>query len=112
MREKYLFLAIKTLMVLVVVSHVLIYAELLSDILPKVYVEHVYMLALFSLFVCFWISIISRFFLHGFKGLPLETMETMYGMYYLILTKEAREEWRACIEELRKKSGEPGSPEK
>jgi len=44
-------------------------------------------------------KIVSRLFLSGLSRVRLSTLEGLFVFYYPFLTKEAREEWRACIEE-------------
>lgn len=44
-------------------------------------------------------KLVSRFFLGALKGGPLSSIESWSSIFYLILTKEAREEWENYIKE-------------
>ena len=44
------------------------------------------------------------------KGQRLSFIENMYLLYYIFLTKEAREEWRSYTEEQKKKESKTSPP--
>lgn len=44
-------------------------------------------------------KLISKIFPLGFKEKPLSLNETMFKICYVLLTKEAREEWHSYISE-------------
>ena len=67
------------------------------------YMKILFMIAFGVLPMLVILKVISRLFLDGFKGQRLSFIEYMFMLYYIFLTKEAREEWRSYIEEQKKK---------
>ena len=67
------------------------------------YMKILFMIAFGVLPMLVILKVISRLFLDGFKGQRLSFIENMFMLYYIFLTKEAREEWRSYIEEQKKK---------
>lgn len=63
----------------------------------------VFMAAYVAVPVLLMLKVISRFFLQGFKGQRLSFIQNMFMLYYIFLTKEARDEWRSYIEEQKNK---------
>jgi hypothetical protein len=49
-------------------------------------------------------KLLSILSLSVFKGQKLSFVESMFSVYYIILTKEARQKWLDYIEEQRRKS--------
>lgn len=70
---------------------------------PMRYVKILFMTAFGVLPVLLMLKVISRFFLQGFKGQRLSFIENMFMLYYIVLTKEARDEWQSYIEEQKNK---------
>ena len=75
----------------------------LDAVVPMRYMKILFMVAFGALPLLLILKVISRLFLDGFKGQRLSFIENMFMLYYIFMTKEAREEWRSHIEEQKKK---------
>ncbi|MDI9334898.1 MAG: hypothetical protein QM533_11050 [Cytophagales bacterium] len=53
--------------------------------------------SMFTLFFLFASRVISYLFLSGHKGQSIETLIFSYRGFYILLTQEARQEWRDFI---------------
>ena len=103
MREKTLSRFIGLAILLGVVSYILGHSDLLSDADLKIQFRYVFMWALGVTPLLIMVKIVSRLSLEALKGTRLSTLEGMFMLYYLFLSKEAREAWRAYIEEQKAK---------
>lgn len=99
MREKTLSRLIVLAILLGVVSYILGHSELLSDTDLKIQFRYVFMWAFGVTPLLIMVKIVSRLSLEVLKGTRLSTLEGMFMVYYLFLSKEAREAWRSYIEE-------------
>lgn len=70
----------------------------LEAVVPMQHMKLVFMIAFGAFPALLMLKVISRFFLQGFKGQRLSFIENMFMLYYVFLTKEAREEWQSYIE--------------
>jgi len=82
----------------------------LNAVVPMRYMKILFMVAFGALPLLLILKLVSRLFLEGFKGQRLSFIENMYLLYYIFLTKEAREEWRSYIEEQKKKESKTSPP--
>lgn len=90
-------------LLIALVGFVCIQAGWLDTVIPMQHMNIVFMVAYGAVPVLLMLKVISRFFLQGFKGQRLSFIENMFMLYYVFLTKEAREEWRSYIEEQKDK---------
>jgi len=63
----------------------------------KYIARYIFMVAFGVTPILLMMKLVSRFFLKGLDWMRLSTLEGVFMIYYFFLTKEAREEWRACI---------------
>ncbi|MCK6405245.1 MAG: hypothetical protein L6Q60_04410 [Rhodocyclaceae bacterium] len=62
-----------------------------------------YMFFFGALPVLLLMKLISKIFPQGFQHETVSLNETMFGIFFVFLTKEAREEWRGYIREQKKR---------
>ncbi|KAB2920674.1 MAG: hypothetical protein F9K30_15985 [Dechloromonas sp.] len=74
----------------------------LDDLVSMHHMNILFMAGFAAFPVLLMLKVISRFFLLGFKGQRLSFIENMFMLYRIFLTKEAREEWRSYMEELKR----------
>lgn len=90
-------------LLIAVIGFISIQAAWLDAVVPMRYMKILFMAAFAAVPALLMLKVISRFFLQGFKGQRLSFIENMFMLYYIFLTKEAREEWRSYIKEQKKK---------
>ncbi|MBS1190815.1 MAG: hypothetical protein H6R10_2607 [Rhodocyclaceae bacterium] len=103
MTERTLNNLIRASLLVAVISFVSIQTAWLDGVVQMRYMKILFMAALVAVPMLLMLKVISRIFLEGFKGQRLSFIENMFMLYYIFLTKEAREEWRSYIEEQKKK---------
>lgn len=103
MTERTLSNLIRASLLLAVIGFIFIQTAWLDSVVPTRYMKIVFMAAFGAAPVLLMLKVISRFFLLGFKGQRLSFIQNMFMLYYIFLTKEAREEWRSYIEEQKNK---------
>lgn len=79
-------------------------------VIPMRYMKILFMVAFGALPLLLILKVVSRLFLEGFKGQRLSFIENMFTLYYMFLTKEAREQWRSHIEEQKRKESKTQAP--
>lgn len=94
---------IRVTLLIAVIGFLSIQTGWLDAVVPMRYMKISFMVAFGALPLLLILKVISRLFLDGFKGQRLSFIENMFMLYYIFLTKEAREEWRSHIEEQKKK---------
>ena len=104
MTERTLNNLIRASFLIAVIGFVSIQTAWLEGFIPMRFMEMLFMAAFGAVPTLLILKVISRFFLQGFKGQHLSFIENMFMLYYIFLTKEAREEWRSYIEEQKKKA--------
>ena len=67
------------------------------------YVRYGYAVAFGAVPILLIMKMVSRIFLMELKGQPLSSIEQMFMIFYALLTKEAREEWRSYINDQKNK---------
>lgn len=86
---------------------VIIGFSLMQIVFPEVampgYIRYGYALAFGAAPILLMMKVVSRIFLIGLKGQPLSFIEQTFIFLYVLLTKEAREEWRSYINDQRNK---------
>ncbi len=103
MTERTLSNLIRASLLIAVIGFISIQTAWLDGIVPMRHMKIVFMAAYGAVPVLLILKVISRFFLQGIKGQRLLLIESTFTLYYIFLTKEAREEWRSYIEEQRNK---------
>ncbi len=103
MTERALNNLIRVSFLIAVIGFISIQTAWLDTVVPVRYIKMLFMVAFGAVPALLILKVISRFFLQGFKGQRLSLIENMFMLYYIFLTKEAREEWRSYIEEQKKK---------
>ncbi len=103
MTERTLNNLIRVTLLIAVIGFLFIQTTWLDAVVPMRYMKILFMIAFGVLPMLVILKVISRLFLDGFKGQRLSFIENMFMLYYIFLTKEAREEWRSYIEEQKKK---------
>lgn len=80
---------------------------LMQIVFPEVampgYIRYGYALAFGAAPILLIMKVVSRIFLIALKGQPLSFIEQTFVFLYVLLTKEAREEWRSYINGQRNK---------
>ncbi len=102
MTERTLNNLIRASFLIAVIGFISIQTAWLDGVFPMHYMKMIFMVAFGAAPALLLLKVISRFFLQGFKGQRLSFIENMFMLYYIFLTKEAREEWRSYMEELKK----------
>ena len=103
MTERTLNNLIRASLVIALIGFISIQTARIDGFIPMRYMKILFMVAFGAVPTLLILKVISRFFLQGFKGQQLSFIENMFMLYYVFLTKEAREEWRTYIEEQKKK---------
>lgn len=103
MTERTLNYLIRVALFIAVIGFLSIQTAWLDAVVPVRYMKILFMVAFGALPLLLILKVVSRLFLEGFKGQRLSFIENMFTLYYVFLTKEAREEWRSHIEEQKKK---------
>ena len=103
MTERTLNNLIRVTLLIAVIGFLFIQTTWLDAVVQMRYMKILFMIAFGVLPMLVILKVISRLFLDGFKGQRLSFIENMFMLYYIFLTKEAREEWRSYIEEQKKK---------
>ncbi len=103
MTERTLNNLIRVTLLIAVIGLFSIQTAWLDTVVPMRYMKILFMAAFGALPLLLILKMISRLFLDGFKGQRLSFIENTFMLYYIFLTKEAREEWRSYIEEQKKK---------
>lgn len=103
MTERTLNNLIRVSLLIAVIGFISIQTAWLDGFVPMRYMKILFMVAFGAVPALLMLKVISRFFLQGFKGQRLSFIENMFMLYYIFLTKEAREEWRSYIKEQKKK---------
>jgi len=103
MTERTLNNLIRVSLVIALIGFTSIQTGWIDGFIPMRYMKILFMVAFGAVPTLLILKVISRFFLLGFKGQQLSFIENMFMLYYIFLTKEAREEWRTYIEEQKKK---------
>lgn len=103
MSEKSLNFLIKLFLAIAVVSFFIITGDYMQDESAMEYMKYIFMVSFAVTPLLLMLKIISRLFLSGFKGRPVSFIESMFTIYYFLLTKEARKEWADYIEEQKRK---------
>jgi hypothetical protein len=67
------------------------------DVAMPGYIRYGYAVAFGTAPILLVMKGVSRIFLMGLKGQPLSSIEQMFMVFYVLLTKEAREEWQSYI---------------
>ena len=66
--------------------------------------SYAFMIGLATMILLFFRKLLSSIALGSFKGQPVTMLEGIFPIFYLMLSKEARQEWTEHIEKL-KRSG-------
>lgn len=103
MTERTLSNLIRASLLMAVIGFISIQTAWLDSVVPTRFMKIVFMAAYGAVPVLLLLKVISRFFLQGFKGQRLSFIQNMFMLYYIFLTKEARDEWRSYIEEQKNK---------
>lgn len=103
MTERTLSNLIRVSLVIALIGFISIQTGWADGFVPMRYMKILFMVAFGAVPTLLILKVISRFFLQGFKGQQLSFIENMFMLYYIFLTKEAREEWRTYMEEQKKK---------
>ncbi|MCM2289386.1 MAG: hypothetical protein NDI67_10185 [Sulfuritalea sp.] len=103
MTERTLSNLIRASLLMAVIGFISIQTAWLDSVVPTRFMKIVFMAAYGAVPVLLMLKVISRFFLQGFKGQRLSFIQNMFMLYYIFLTKEARDEWRSYIEEQKNK---------
>lgn len=103
MTERTLSNLIRASLLMAVIGFISIQAAWLDSVVPMRFMKIVFMASYGAVPVLLMLKVISRFFLQGFKGQRLSFIQNMFMLYYIFLTKEARDEWRSYIEEQKNK---------
>lgn len=104
MSEKNLNLLIKLSFLITIGSFLIFTMELIQDATTIKYINYVFMVGFGVTPLLLMLKAISRLFLSGFKGQSISFIESMFTIYYFLLTKEARKEWADYIDEQKRKS--------
>lgn len=99
MTERTLSNLIRASLFVAVVGFISIQTSWLDGVIPMRYTKIFFMAAFGVVPVLLMLKLISRLFLSGFRGQPLSFIENMFMLFYILLTKEAREEWQSYIDE-------------
>lgn len=101
MREKTLSFLIVFLFAIGVVCYFVGHGDFVNDLEVRLFARYMVMIS----FAATPILIISKIFsclsLYVFFDMRLSTLEGVFSMCYFFLTKEARDKWRALIDEKR-----------
>lgn len=103
MTERTLNSLIRVTLFIAAIGFISIQTAWLDAVVPMRYMKTLFMTAFGFFPILLILKVISRFFLDGFKGQRLSFIESMFSLYYVLLTKEARGQWRSYIEEQKKK---------
>lgn len=103
MTERTLNDLIRATLLMLLIGFICIQTAWLDGVVPMRYMKVLFMVAFGAMPVLLILKVISGFFLQGFKGQRLSFIENMFMLFYIFLTKEAREEWRSYIEGQKKK---------
>lgn len=110
MTERTLNNLIRVTLLIAVIGFLSIQTAWFDAMVPMRYMKILFMVAFGALPLLLMLKVVSRLFLEGFKGQRLSFIENMYMIYYIFLTKEAREKWRSYIEEQKKKESKTSPP--
>ena len=99
MSEKTLNRLILLSALLTIAGFFIINGKLIGNEAAMKYFGYVYVLPFAMTPLLLICKLVSRIFLEALKGQPISSMENYYLLYYLLLTKEARTEWAAYIDE-------------
>lgn len=102
MTERTLSNLIRASLFVAVVGFISIQTSWLDGVIPTRYAKIAFMTAYGVVPVLLMLKLISRLFLSGFKGQKLSFIENMFMLFYVLLTKEAREEWQSYIDEQKR----------
>jgi len=104
MSEKHLNFLILFFLLTAVSGAFIIIGDFFGNALAMKYIKYIFMVAFGVAPLLLVIKAMSRLLLHGIKGRPISFVQNTFALYYLVLTKEARKEWREYIEERKTKS--------
>jgi hypothetical protein len=82
---------------LIVIVGFVVMEFVFPDVAMPGYIKYGYAVVFGAAPILLMMKIISRIFLIGLQGQPLSSIEQMFIILYVLLTKEAREEWRSYI---------------
>jgi hypothetical protein len=103
MTERTLNNLIRASLLIALIGFISIQTAWLDGVVPMRYIKILFMAAFGAVPALFILKLISRVFLLGLKDQRLSFIQNLFMLYYIFLTKEAREEWRSHIEERKKK---------
>ena len=86
---------------LIVISGFVLMKIVFPEVAMPGYIRYGYALAFGTAPILLIMKVVSRVFLIALKGQPLSSIEQTFLFLYVLLTKEAREEWRSYINEQR-----------
>ena len=104
MSEKTLSSLIKLSLLLTVLSFSSFTWKPIDDIEVIEFSKYSFSFGIIATFLLIMIKLVSMLSLSGFKGQNISFIESMFSVYYIVLTKEARREWLDYIEEQKSKS--------
>ncbi len=104
MSEKTLSSLIKLSLLLTVLSFSTFTWKPMDDIEVIEFSKYSFSFGIITTFLLTMSKVISNLSLSVFKGQNISFMESMFSVYYIALTKEARREWLDYIEEQKSKS--------
>jgi len=102
MTERTLSILLRTSTLIAIIGFILMHIVFPDAVLPR-YIVYAYAGVFGAVPILFIMTLVSRIFLLGLKEQPLSSIEQMYMIFYVFLTKEAREEWRNHIKERKNK---------
>lgn len=88
---------------LIVVIGFVLMKIVFPDVAMPGYIRYGYAVAFSAAPILLMMKGVSRVFLMGLKGQPLSSIEQMFMVFFVLLTKEAREEWRSYITDQKNK---------
>ena len=65
--------------------------------------SYAFMIGLAAMVLLFFRKLLSAIALGSLKGQPVTLLEGIFPIFYLMLSKEARQEWTEHIEQLKRK---------
>ena len=100
MTERTLSNLLRVFILIVIIGFVLMKIVFPEVAMPG-YIRYGYALAFGVVPILLMMKVVSSIFLIGLKGQPRASIEQMFIFFYVLLTKEAREEWRSYINDQR-----------
>ncbi len=103
MKDKTQTFLLKATIIIGLMTYLVLYGEQIKQFIPEKILVIIFAFCIALAPILLILRIISKVFIAGFRGQPVEFIEKMYAIYYVFLTKEARIQWKEYIESEKRK---------